>query len=139
MKKSKINMNYGKETALALNLFWIKTKYFRILVENILLNLDLFENNEDYDEIWKSITMTIDDFLGVVSNHSAIIVLMERTDLEKRNKLWDDYDTLIENIVKLKLLRDYRIITKYEEFIRDLCDMLIFFENELKSVCYHYL
>lgn len=117
-----------EETCHAL---WLKIKLLRFLLEYIASIVDLSDNNDAYPDIWNNLTVVVNEILNII-NGSLIIRMLDNS--AEKTKLWDDYEQLIEYLAKLLLLKEYNIISNYDDFMCDLIDKLVLFENELKII-----
>ena len=124
-------MEINEKLEEACHALWLKIKLLHLLLEYIASIVDLSDNNDAYPDIWNDLMVVVNEILNII-NGSLIMRMLDNS--AEKTKLWDDYEQLIEYLAKLLLLKDYNIISNYDDFMCDIIDKLVLFENELKII-----
>lgn len=116
---------------------WIITKQLDVLINYLATNFWLNKDDENCSDIWKLILPKIKDFFDCVTTQNVIgiIISTEETHNLQEKNMWNNYESLIEDLLILLLTKDYKVVQDYDEFIKELYEHLTCFEKKIRK-CY---
>lgn len=115
---------------------WIRIKALHCVLDCLGYNYDLGNNDENNDEFWILVERYVRNILEYIEKSNAIISVLNYYKYSKDvvfEKIWSNYERLIDCLLKLLLAKDNNIILDYDSFIKSLCENLDLFENTLKK------